>query len=335
MIQSFDNGLNWTNLELENRVWCKDSDGEYIRGVWPNFTSVGNEWVLMGYKSSTGSNTSHISCNDGKTWEGKGALEVTDKLQQIYSGHPWQLNMMTMPGKLSSNNFGLYYPTTRVLWHADHAADNWKPIYIFHSENKTWNPPSQEHQVIQVRDSVLALYARDDGARENWPESQTLVKRWSYNQGKDWSTYERNSSKFVSSKSAFSVKQDSYTGQTWMFWTFNDKNDEPSVNNQPRTRLGLAVSEDSTKTWRYVMDVDDWGYPLLDSLSTRNKMPRFLTKDNRFANLAIWIGPKYLHLTVRRRFRHGRKNIEDFCIFYTRVEKAKIVTYPEFPDTRY
>lgn len=334
-IRSVDNGLQWSNIMLEDRIWAKDVDGAYIRGLWPNFTKIGDEWVLMGYKSETGFNTAHLSNDEGETWQAKGALRLTDKLRQLHTGHPWQLDMMTMPGKLSANDYGLYYPTTRVLWHAKSAIDNWEPIYIFHPENKTWNPRSQEHQVIQASEKQLVLYSRDDGARENLPESETLVKRLSSDGGKSWSAYKQNSSKFISSKCAFNIKQDPFTGQTWMFWTYNNKEDEPTANNQPRTRLGLAVSNDSANTWQYVMDVDDWGYPSRDAEAIKYDLPAYLTKDNRFANLALWVGPRYLHLTVRRRFRHGKENIEDFCIFYTRIDKQKIIPYLEFPGTRY
>ena len=185
------------------------------------------------------------------------------------------------------------------------------------------------------RVAVLATYSRDDGARENLPESQTLVKRYSSDGGHTWSAYTINNTPFTASKGAFSVKQDLYTGQTWMYWTNNSKDNEPSVINQPRTRMGLAVSYDSSKTWQYVMDVDDWGYPSLDSASMEEGLPRYLTKDNRFTNLAVWVGPKYLHLMARRRFRHGKEKIEDFCIFSTRLEKDKIEPYPQFPGTRY
>jgi hypothetical protein len=335
VIRSANQGLSWSGLELGDRSWLRDQQGAYIRGIWPNLTRTDKGWILMGYKSETGYNSAHLSTDEGESWQTAGALRIPDELRQIHTGHPWQLDQMAMPAKLSANAFGLYYPTTRVLWHADAEAREWEPIYVFHPGNTTWNPPSQEHQLVQISDSILALYARDDGAREGWPESQTLVKRWSSDGGRSWTPYERDNTPFVSSKCAFSVKQDPYTGQTWMFWTYNDKDDEPSVNNQPRTRMGLAVSDDSTRTWRYVMDVDDWGYPSLDTVALQAGQPRYLTKDNRFTNLAIWVDSDYLHLTARRRFRHGEESIEDFCIFYTRIEKRKIIPYPEFPGTRY
>jgi hypothetical protein len=125
-----------------------------------------------------------------------------------------------------------------------------------------------------------------------------------------------------------------------MFWTYNSKWDEPSVNNQPRTRSALAVSYDNTKTWQYVMEVDDWGFPKINTYSgagdsDERQPPGYLQKDSCFTNLALWVTPDFLHLTKRRRFRHGEQKLDDFCIFYIRVEKTKINPYPEFPGTRY
>jgi Neuraminidase (sialidase) len=254
---------------------------------------------------------------------------------------------MAMPAKLGNYSGVLLYPTTRVLWRSRDNGYTWSPAYVFHRGNRTWNPRSQEHQIIDIGEGRLAVYSRDDGARESQPESSTIVKRYSSDGGHTWSKYEINNTPFVSSKCAFSVKQDPYLENTcWMFWTYNDKQDEPAVNNQPRTRLGLAVSYDNTASWQYVMDVDDWGFPSYDTTSFElnrqaeglekiGQRQPYLQRDNRYANLGLWVTRDYLYLTARRRFRHGTHKFDDFCIFYTRVEKTKIKTYPEFPGTRY
>ena len=90
------------------------------------------------------------------------------------------------------------------------------------------------------------------------------------------------------------------------------------------------------------MDVDDWGFPThgtttfdYDNAKKNERNERYIQKDNRYTNLSLWITEDYLFLTSRRRFRHGTERLEDFCIFYTRVEKSKINPYPDFPGTRY
>lgn len=347
VIQSKDDGKTWKGLEGSERKWLKSTDGSFVRGIWPNLAETEDGYILMGMEGAFGQNSSYYSGDRGETWQKRGSLLVNDTLAKVFAGHPWQLDRMTMPGKLGNYSGVLFYPTTRVLWKSSDFGHNWLPVCVFHPDNRTWNPRSQEHQIIDLGKGKLAVYSRDDGARESKSESGTIVKRFSSDGGYTWSGYEINNTPFVSSKCAFSVKQDPYLENTcWMFWTYNDKQDEPDVNNQPRTRLGLAVSYDNTESWQYVMDVDDWGFPGYDTttfelnrqaegLEKIGQRQRYLQRDNRYANLALWVTPDYLYLTVRRRFWHGINKFDDFCIFYTRVEKSKIRTYPEFPGTRY
>jgi hypothetical protein len=104
-------------------------------------------------------------------------LIVDEELENVFAGHPGQHFMMTMPGKLSNNSYGLFYPTTRVFWNSPDEGETWDYVYVFHRGSKTWNPRSQEHQIIEIQKDTLAVYSRDDGKRESKPESTVIPGR--------------------------------------------------------------------------------------------------------------------------------------------------------------
>ena len=263
VIRSNDQGITWNNLELHQREYLKDSEGKFIRGIWPNLIKNGNRLMMIGYPASdSDSSWSYTSADNGQNWTRNGSFTITPELEHLKAGSPWQLYATTMPGKLTLTTAGsIFYPTTRVLWRTDDFGNNWNPVYIFYPECTEWKCDTQEHSILEIEGSNLKLYGRDER-----PGSLTLAQSISNDNGETWGEFEMNQSPFISSKCAFNAKRDPFDQDTyWVFWTFNNKEDEPQVNNTPRTRLGLAVSYDGMKTWQYAMDVDDWGYPSYDT----------------------------------------------------------------------
>ena len=63
-------------------------------------------------------------------------------------------------------------------------------------------------------------------------------------------------SEFISVLSAFNIERDRHTGDYYMAWEYNNKNDHTTFQ-YPRSRTGLAVSYDGMETWQYVGDMHE------------------------------------------------------------------------------
>ncbi len=308
-LKSNDLGLSWQKCTGENQFIL--AGGDTIKHSCPQLLKLQSGRFVSCGLSKDGVWQFVVSDDNCKSWRKAGKLNNKDR------------NGM-MPDKLTQSSDGkIYAHINRKLYASNNEGETWEhliniPLYEAESRFKS----VQEMQMVELPDNTLKTYARD--GREG---AHTLVEGISI-PGEFWNDLKevKNNTPFVAPKCAFNVEQDRFNpGHYYMFWTYNNRNNEPSVNNLPRTRLGLAVSYDGTKTWQYVMDVDDWGYP-----STG-----FEEKDNRYANHALHVGEKYIYLSVKRRNPIGKKKHADTQAFYVRIDKSKIETYPEFPGTRY
>lgn len=316
LIVSHDNGYSWENLSVEDRNYVT-AGGDTVRHCCPQLLPLKSGSLLSCGLTAEG-NFEFISSDDnGETWQKTGGSIPNVNRHSL------------MPDRLtqtsSGNIYGIFYDFRAkqyILYVSKDDGRNWSSIIPpkFNKEN-TW-PDLQELQVVELPDSTLDIYARDGRAGANTLVVGRSIPDVSWNDLKD----EMNNTPFISPKCAFNIERDQYNPQHYyMFWTYNDRHDEPAYNNIPRTRVALAVSYDGTKTWNYVMDVDEWGYP-----STG-----FIDRDHRYANHTIHVGKEYIFLTVKRRNPIGEERHADGHVWFTRIEKAKIQPYPYFPGTHY
>ena len=310
LLTSQDMGLTWRGISPEN--WQHIiAEGDTIKHSCPQLLRLQSGNYLSVGLTGEGNAQFVRSKDKGKSWQKAGTIANINR-------HG------LMPDKLTQASTGeIYMSLQRNLYLSKDEGKSWTlmipfPLYQAESRYKS----VQEMQLVELPDKTFKTYARDGRAGANTLAVGKSIPGVRWNDLKD----EMNNTPFISPKCAFSVEKDAYhPDHYYMFWTYNDRNDEPSANNLPRTRLALAVSYDGTQTWQYVMDVDEWGYP-----STG-----FEDKDNRYANHAIHVGEKYIFLTVKRRNPIGKEKHADTEVWFTRVEKAKIKPYNAFPGTHY
>ncbi len=310
LLRSNDRGLTWEGTATGN-LQFPTAEGDTIKHCCPQLLRLHSGELLSVRMTDQKEAEFVLSSDGGKTWRKGGKIPNINRHGM-------------MPDKLMQTEGGaIYGALQRNLYVSRDAGRHWElvipyPLYEAESRFKS----VQEMQSVELPNGHLKTYARDGRLPAN-----TLVAGLSI-PGVRWNDLneELNNTPFVAPKCAFSVERDRYQpNHYYMFWTYNDRNDEPSVNNLPRTRLALAVSYDGTKTWKYVMDLDEWGYP-----STG-----FGDKDNRYANHAMHVGKDFIYLTVKRRNPIGKTKHEDGHVWFTRVEKSKIQVYEAFPGTQY
>ncbi len=310
LLTSWDMGVTWKGTAPEK--WQHIiAAGDTIKHSCPQLLRLQSGNYLSVGLTDEGNAQFVLSTDEGKSWKKTGVIANINR-------HG------LMPDKLTQASTGeIYMSLQRNLYVSKDEGKSWTllipfPLYGAASRYKS----VQEMQLVELPDETFKTYARDgrEGANTLAMGKSTPGVHWS--DLKD----EMNNTPFVAPKCAFSVERDAYNPQHYyMFWTYNDRDDEPSVNNLPRTRLGLAVSYDGTQTWQYVMDVEEWGYPSTGSED----------KDNRYANHAMHVGEKYIFLTVKQRNPIGEKKHADCQVWFTRIEKAKIKAYDAFPGTHY
>ncbi len=309
LIRSFDQGLTWQGTEPRHYNYLL-AEEDTIKHCCPQLLRLQSGKLLSLGLTSDGRGQFINSLDSGRHWQKAGSIPNLNR-------------HAIMPDKLTQMTDGAIYGSLQ------------RTLYVSHDEGGHWTPtdsfplydaPSryksvQEMQLIELPDSTLQIYARDgrEGARTL---AKSAAKIGQGNPLRD----EMNNTPFVSPKNGFNVQRDPYhPNHYYIFWTYNDRRDEPAVNNLPRTRLALAMSYDGAKSWQYAMDVEEWGYPSAG----------YQYKDNRYANLALHVGPQYLYLTTKRRNPIGREKHADTQVWLTRVDKGKIDPYKSFPGTHY
>jgi len=309
LIRSYDRGLSWQNITLSTLQFMI-ADGDTIRHCCPQLLQLQSGALLSMGLTDKGEGQFVISSDGGNYWQKAGVIPELNRHAM-------------MPGKLTQVTGGTIYGSLqRTLYASEDNGATWTKVDSFPLYDAPTRYVSvQEMQLIELPDQTFKIYARDGR-----PGAKTLAMgRAAKGKWNDLNN-EINTTSFVSPKNAFNVQRDPYhLNRYYMFWTYNDRRDEPSVNNLPRTRLALAVSYDGAQSWQYAMDVEEWGYP----------SGGFQYKDNRYANLALHVGPQYLYLTAKRRNPIGKVKHADTQVWFTRVDKSKITPYEQFPGTHY
>jgi len=202
----------------------------------------------------------HITKDDGKTWEGP--FPVQD----------YVINRITMNNKLTEGLNG------RLLFASGESGDGVEGeggIRVFYSddEGRTWKGASvrlfdgtvvggknearmdvhntevncQESKIAVMPDGTMRLYVRTDEG--------FLYYSTSTDNGETWSA-KMYTTPFITVLSAYNIELDPHTGDYYMAWEYNVKNDHKTIQ-YPRTRVALAVSRDKMRTWEYVADIDE------------------------------------------------------------------------------
>ena len=269
LLSSQNHGLTWSNIQLENRRYLLTKN-DTVKHSCPQLLKLQSGHYLSVGLTDEGNAQFVLSADGGRHWQETGVISSINR-------HG------LMPDKLmQASNGKVYGAIQRNLYVSDDEGHHWQkviPYPLYGAESRYVSV--QEMQLVELPDERFKTYARD--GREG---AQTLAVGIS-NPNSNWNDLkdEMNNTPFVAPKCAFNVEWDAYhSDHYYMFWTYNDRDDEPLVNNLPRTRIALAVSYDGTKTWQYAMDVDEWGYP-----STG-----YEDKDNRYANHAIHVGKDYI-----------------------------------------
>ena len=309
LIRSYDRGLSWQHI-TQPTLQYMIAGGDTIKHCCPQLLLLQSGALLSMGLTDQGEGQFVTSSDGGKHWQKVGVISKLNRHAM-------------MPGKLTQVTDGTIYGSLqRNLYASKDEGATWTKVDSFPLYDAPTRYVSvQEMQLIELPDHTFQIYARDGR-----PRARTLAMgraekgRWNDLQN------EMNNTPFVSPKNAFNVQRDPYhPHHYYMYWTYNDRQNEPSVNNLPRTRLALAVSYNGTETWQYAMDVEEWGYPSGGAQY----------KDNRYANLALHVGPKYLYLTAKRRNPIGKVKHADTQVWFTRIDKNKIKPYEHFPGTHY
>ncbi len=309
LVRSSDQGVTWRGIEPKNYRYLI-AEGDTVKHCCPQLLRLSSNRLLSFGLTDDGHGQFVVSSDDGLHWQKAGSIPNLNR-------------HAIMPKKLTQASDGTIYGSLqRVLYVSHDEGERWVAIDSF----PLYDAPSryksvQEMQLVELPDGTLKIFARDgrEGAR-------TLAMGTFEVGQKNYLQDTISNTPFVSPKNAFNVQRDPYQpNHYYMFWTYNDRADEPSVNNLPRTRLALAVSYDGTQTWQYVMDIEEWGYPT----------GGYQYKDNRYANLALHVGKEYLFLTAKQRNPIGKEKHADTQVWFTRVDKSKIKPYERFPGTHY
>jgi len=309
LVRSTQQGRVWENTDFADLEYLV-AEGDTVRHCCPQLLKL-QSGALLSFGLTKHGNGQFVKSSDGgQSWKKAGTIAPLNR-------------HAIMPDKLIQASEGTIYGSLqRVLYHSQDEAESWLPIDTFPLYDAPTRYVSvQEMQLVELPDRSFKIYARD-GRDGSHTLAMGRAKEGAWNDLKG----QMNNTPFVSPKNAFNIQQDPHEpGHYYAFWTYNDRNDEPSVNNLPRTRLALSVSYDGAQSWQYVMDVEEWGYPTAG--------PQY--KDNRYANLAMHVDEKYIYLTAKQRDPIGEKKHADTNVWFTRVEKSKIQPYPQFPGTHY
>ncbi|MDJ0766657.1 MAG: sialidase family protein [Myxococcota bacterium] len=246
-----------------------------------------------------------VSSDNGQTWSGRFYIQEGYK------------NRITMPNKISQAS------DNRIFYASGESGDGMEifgGVWIYYSDNggRSWTRAStlhdyptfeinlQEGKVVEVGANQLKAYFRTDLGY--------LYESLSSDNGDTWST--PRPTLFRSTMCAFNVEKDYVTGKHYMVWEYEDTDEYPDKAGMPRERVALAVSDDNTETWKFVMDVDDWiGHPL-----------RHMNHGLKIIDDMIWI-------YIPRRYENYDHWEGDFRLRLWRIEKDKVNHFYSFPGT--
>ncbi len=213
---------NEGNGNYRDVAFVSKDNGKTFEGPFPIQNYLRNR-ITMNNKLTEGS-TGRLFFASGESGDG---VEGEGGIRVFYSddeGRTWTgANMMGLDGKLITGN--------------DEARMD--------AENTGVN--CQESRVVELPDGTLRLYVRTDNG--------FLYYSVSTDNGATWSA-EMWPSEFISVLSAFNIERDPHTGDYYMAWEYNNKNDHTTFQ-YPRTRTGLAVSHDGMQTWEYIGDMHE------------------------------------------------------------------------------
>jgi len=186
--------------------------------------------------------TMRISGDEAKTWsepvqcisDRKGYFVLNnDRVIQLESGRlVMPVSMHETEKEEKFNHFGIIYS-----YFSDNDGQTWK------SSGEVPNPENillQEPGLVELKDGTLLMFMRSDRGIQYFSRSK--------DKGETWSPVEPGN--FQSPCSPASIKRIPTTGDLLMVWNNNG-------NNQFRTPLNTAVSEDEGKTWIKIKTMED------------------------------------------------------------------------------
>lgn len=288
-----------------------------LRYNWPQLTRL-QSGRLLTFGFVNGDQPAFVASDDhGETWQIVGDIEFPDGSFQ---------NKQIMPGKTFQDRGGtLHAVFAGFYFRSQDEGATWVFESLFPNETDT----TQEYSFVESEQSLDLLY-RDGrpGALTLGRSSLAAVR--SFTDPDEWPT---NNTPFVSPKAAFNIQPDPFEpGTYYCAWIYNDRRDDLWRNNGPRTRVALAVSHDQAKTWEFLMDVEDWGYPFDTGWTHR---------DARYVNLFLHVGKAHLYLTSRRQNKDllldpsAHASMAGYEPHFIRVSKASLPDAAPFPGPRY
>jgi hypothetical protein len=149
----------------------------------------------------------------------------------------------------------------------------------------------------------------------------------------DWACFDN----LPTNTTSLNAREDPYdSDKIYLVWNYNLAAHEPNSCGpqevSPRTRQALAWYSKRSKTWAYLMDVDDWEYPSYAGP---------ITQDTRYMNHTLFIDRDYVYLDIHRanaysqscHFEHKSDHYEG--TYFLRKAKKDLVPYSAFPPLHY
>jgi hypothetical protein len=229
-----------------------------------------------------------------------------------------------MPGKLTQASSGRVLVAApephgegiggmRVYYSDDF--NHWARARVVHDLD-TFGIDLEAGKVVEIQGEHFKLFMRTDRG--------ALFESESYDGGASWTAPTRTL--FRSPRADFNIERDPISGYHYMLWQYDDPDEQRSLQadgslspipSRGRTRLALAVSLDGTRTWRYLMTLDDW-----QGHDYRHMNPSLLAHDG-----VLWVA-------VARRSYNGKDfhpDVHDLAYF--RVDVRGELGSRTFPGT--
>ena len=304
-MRSTDGGRTWTPdmifVSAKNgwgqcgNIW-KLNSGKILH-VFQNLLSKHPDFLLQA--------GCEISNDNGKTWTQGGWIHpqpgpyctMNGKITQLFSG-----DRIFFPSGTGGEGLEAEKAGGIGIWYSDDEGQTWTE-----SENRldknTTGYNLQEGEIVELSDGKLILLARSGTGYLMYSEST--------DGGVTWST-DIQSTGIASTMCAFNTIYDPKTKEVFLFWTYDDTTENPSVAQAPRQRVSLARSRDDMRSWEFLTDIDD-----------------FEGNTFRFMNLGIYADKDCIYTMVNV-FGTGIGKSRA-ALQVTGIERGKLKPYDEFP----
>ncbi len=211
-------------------------------------TKDGN-WVKI--SASGGFGHASVSKDEGATWESgtqlpkKHVADTTLNIQNNFSNVAKNGRLLVTSDELSSEESGKI-----GIWWSDDGGLTWEESDTFIEETLN-NVNTQEACFVDMpEEGRYRIFARTDRNFIYFAESTDDCKTFDQ--------YNMKPSPFKSTCTTFKIRRDINEDQTYYaLWAYDVETSWQFSRNEPRNRVGLAVSYDGMKTWEYVQSVFD------------------------------------------------------------------------------